>query len=91
MPVDPIHIFQQEIVMSNRRTELEQSVVDALIASKAVNFEAIGGVLAKYGERAARTGDGLSFVVNARFVRDICIPPEPYGSEVGALQREVAV
>ena len=75
--------------MSNRRTELQQAVVDALIASKAVNFEAVSSVLAKYGERAARSGDGLSFVVNSRFIRDICIPPEPYGSEIGALQQEV--
>ena len=74
--------------MSNRRTELQQAVVDALIASKAVNFEAVGSVLAKFGERAARSGDGLSFVVNWHVVRDICIPPEPYGTEIGALKQE---
>ncbi len=76
--------------MSNRRSELQQAVVDALIVSKAVNFESVGSVLAKFGERAARSGDGLSFVVNSHFVRDICIPPEPYGSEVGARQLEIA-
>ena len=75
--------------MSHRRTELQQAVVDSLIASKAVNFEAVGSVLAKFGERAAKSGDGLSFVVYSHFIRDICIPPEPYGKEFGALQQEV--
>jgi hypothetical protein len=63
--------------MPNRRTELQQEVVEALITSKAVNFDAIGKVLAKYGDRAARAGDGLAVIINRRVI-DACIPPEPY-------------
>jgi hypothetical protein len=64
-------------IMPNRRTELQQEVVEALITSKAVNFEAIGKVLSKYGDRAARAGDGLAVIINRRVI-DTCIPPEPY-------------
>ena len=63
--------------MSNNRTELQQEVAEALISSKAVDFEAIGKVLSKYGARAARAGDGLGAIINWK-VMDICIPPEPY-------------
>lgn len=60
--------------MSLKRTELQREVVDALIESRAVDFEAVGSVLAKYGERAARTGDGFAVIINWR-AWDICIPP----------------
>ena len=63
--------------MPNRRTELQQEVVEALIASKAVNFDAIGKVLAKYGDRAARAGEGFAVIIHRRVI-DACIPPEPY-------------
>jgi hypothetical protein len=63
--------------MSNRRTELQREVVEALIASEAINFEVVGNVLAKYGARAARTGDAIGAIINWHCI-DICIPPEPY-------------
>jgi hypothetical protein len=64
--------------MANQhRTELQQEVVDALIESSAINFEAIGGIFAKFGERAARTGTELGFVVGRR-VLNYCIPPDPF-------------
>jgi len=63
--------------MAKRRTELQQEVVEALITSKAVDFEAVGKVLSKYGARAARAGDGIGVIINWR-VHDICIPPEPF-------------
>ena len=63
--------------MSNTRTELQKEVAEALIASKAVNFEAVGSVLSKYGARAALAGDALGVIINRR-VMDICIPVDPF-------------
>jgi hypothetical protein len=60
--------------MSKGRTELQQEVADALISSKAVDLEAVGTVLAKYGARAALAGDALWVNIHKR-VMDICIPP----------------
>jgi hypothetical protein len=62
-----------------KRTELQQEMIKALIESKAIDFEAAGGVLAKYGARAALEGNGLAFNINWRVVRDICIPPVTIG------------
>lgn len=58
-----------------KRTELQQEMIRALIESKAIDFEAAGSVLATYGARAAMEGNGLAFNINWRVVRDICIPP----------------
>ena len=63
--------------MSNIRTELQREVAEALIASKAINFDAVGNLISKYGSRAARTGDAIGVIINWRSI-DICIPPEPY-------------
>jgi hypothetical protein len=60
------------------RSALQQEVVDALIASKAVDFEAVGGILGKYGSRVAREGDDF-YVVIHRFFIDACIPADPFG------------
>jgi hypothetical protein len=59
--------------MSRMQTELHREVVEALVSSKAVNFEAIGSVLSKYGARAAQTGDAIGVIINWRFL-DACIP-----------------
>jgi hypothetical protein len=56
------------------RTELQQEIVRALIESKAVNFEAAGEMLAKYGERAALEGSGLVFGIHRPVHLDWCIP-----------------
>ena len=43
-----------------RRSELQREVVENLIASKAIDFEIVGSVLAKYGSRAAiHVGDRI--------------------------------
>mgnify|MGYP001285329327 CR=1 FL=1 len=60
--------------MSQRRTELQREVAEALITSKAVDFEGIGNVLGKFGARAALAGDALWVNIHWR-VMDICIPP----------------
>lgn len=59
--------------MSQKRTELHAEVVEALISSKAINFEAVGSVLSKYGARAALTGDGIGVIINRKVI-DLCIP-----------------
>jgi len=56
------------------RTALQQEVIGAILDSKAVNFDAVGGILSKFGERAARDGDELVFSVHW-WVIDWCIPP----------------
>jgi hypothetical protein len=63
--------------MSHRRTELQSEIAEALIASNAINFEAVGSLISKYGARAARTGDAFGAIIHWR-VADICIPPDPF-------------
>jgi len=60
--------------MSHRQTELHNEVVEALVESKAINFEAIGNVLSKYGSRAAVTGEVIGVVIGWHMM-DLCIPP----------------
>jgi hypothetical protein len=59
--------------MPNLRTELHREVVDALVKTKAINFDAVGNILSKFGSRAALTGDSIGVVINWR-VMDLCIP-----------------
>ncbi len=61
-----------EVVAS--RSNLQQEVVSALLDTNAINFEAVGSVLGKFGARLAREGDAFYFVVH-RNVIDGCIPP----------------
>ena len=60
--------------MTNSRTELQREIIEALVSTKAINFEAVGGVLAKYGARAALAGDAFAFIINWRVIHG-CIPP----------------
>jgi hypothetical protein len=60
--------------MANQRTELQQEVVDALVESKAIDIEAVGRILGQFGNRAAREGVNLGYVIGHR-CWDICIPP----------------
>jgi hypothetical protein len=64
--------------MPHGRTRLQQEVVEALIKSKAIDFEAVGAVMSKFGERAALAGDSLGSVINWR-LHDVCIPPFTLG------------
>ena len=45
--------------MSMGRSELQREVAEALVASKAINFESVGAVLSKFGARAALTGEAM--------------------------------
>ena len=71
--------------MLNRRTELQKEVVEALVQSKAFDFEAVGQVLGKYGARAALTGDAIGVIINWRTLH-YCIPP--YSLERQGLEGE---
>ncbi|MDQ1428762.1 MAG: hypothetical protein QOK39_2238 [Acidimicrobiaceae bacterium] len=66
------------------RNELEQEVVDALIESKAIDFEAVASLVAQFGARAAQSGSEFGVVVNWRTM-DVCIPPDPYRLAVDIL------
>jgi hypothetical protein len=59
--------------MSDHRSELQREVAEALVSTHAINFEAVGSVLAKYGARAALNGDKLGVIINHRVI-DACIP-----------------
>jgi hypothetical protein len=63
--------------MTKGRTELQREIVDALISSKAIDFEAVGNVIGKYGARAALAGDALWVNIHHR-MSDVCIPPFPF-------------
>jgi hypothetical protein len=73
--------------MLGTRHELHQEAVDALLESKAIDFEAVGRVLADQGARLAKEGVDFSVIINWR-VMDICIPPDPF--RLGSLVREIA-
>lgn len=59
------------------RTELQREIAEALVSTKAINFEAIGSIIARFGARAATNGDGLGVIINHR-VMDACIPPDVF-------------
>jgi len=64
------------------RTKLEQEIVDAFIETKAVNFDAIGSIIAKYGSRAAKAGISLVTIVNKNIVINCGWPgPEIFRQE----------
>jgi hypothetical protein len=66
----------------NTRTELEQEVVDAILESKAVNFEAMGSIISKYGARAAKSGISLVTIINKNIIINCGWP----GPEIGRAQ-----
>jgi hypothetical protein len=74
--------------MSNKRTELQREVVEALVASKAINFEAVGSVLSKFAERAALAGDELGVIISWHVI-DACIPPFPFHVQDIAIDRTI--
>lgn len=59
------------------RTELQREVAEALVSSKAIDFEAVGSIIARYGARAASQGDAIGVIINHR-VMDACIPVDFY-------------
>jgi hypothetical protein len=62
--------------MGIHRSELQREVAEALVSSKAINFEAVGSIIAKFGARAAINGDAIGVIINHR-VMDACIPVDP--------------
>ena len=52
----------------NPQSELQQEIVNTFIDSKAINFDAIGSLIAKFGARAAKSGIDLSVVVNKNVI-----------------------
>ena len=49
---------------SDKRSAFQQQVVEALLASKAINLEAVGATMSKFGERAVREGESLVQIIN---------------------------
>ena len=50
--------------MKSHRTAFQQQVVEALIQSKAINLEAVGATMAKFGEKALLQGESLVSIIN---------------------------
>ena len=48
----------------DKRSAFQQQVVEALLESKAIDLEAVGAVMGKFGERAAREGETLVQIIN---------------------------
>jgi len=53
---------------TGKRSALQQQVVESLLESKAINLEAVGATLSKFGERSAIEGDTLVHIINRRFL-----------------------
>ena len=49
---------------SQPRTAFQQQVVEALVQSKAINLEAVGATMSKFGERAVLQGESLVSIIN---------------------------
>lgn len=46
------------------RSAFQQQVVEALIESKAIDLQAVGATLSKFGERALLHGESLVHIIN---------------------------
>lgn len=53
---------------SNQRSAFQQQYIEALIESKAINLDAVGSTLSKFGERALLEGEDLVHIVNRKVV-----------------------
>lgn len=49
---------------TDSRTAFQQQVVEALVQSKAINLEAMGATMSKFGERALLQGESLVSIIN---------------------------
>jgi hypothetical protein len=68
--------------MSDKRSAFQQKVVEALLDSKAINIEAIGLTMSKFGEQAAREGEPLTMILNKNVIIN-CGWPGPEFNELG--------
>ncbi len=50
--------------MGEPRSAFLQQVVDTLVESKAVNLNAVGAIMSKFGDRAVREGESLVTIIN---------------------------
>jgi len=50
--------------MSEVRSAFLQQVVDTLLETKAVNLNAVGATMSKFGDRAVREGESLVTIIN---------------------------
>jgi hypothetical protein len=55
---------EQESEMGEPRSAFLQQVVDTLVETKAVNLNAVGAIMSKFGDRAVREGESLVTIIN---------------------------
>jgi hypothetical protein len=70
---------------SHKRSAFQQEVVQALIESKAINLEAVGNTLSKFGERAALEGETVVTIINRNVMWNCGWP----GPELDILQPQL--
>lgn len=73
-----------------KRTELHQQVVEALLDSKAIDLAAVGSMISEFGERAAREGESLAQVINLRFIWACGWPGPELDIAGGRVQRQLS-
>lgn|SRR5262249_6281410 len=88
--------ISRRIEMGRGFTEAERQIVTALIESQAVNFEALGAALAKYGANATLQLDGEDWFCGTmrRFIRvyrlaDNVLPALETLAELRAVSRDI--
>ena len=52
----------------DKRSAFHQEVVEALLESKAIDLEAAGAIMSKFGTRAALEGESLVQIINRNVV-----------------------
>lgn len=75
------------------RSEMDRQIVQTLLDTKAVDFEAIGAAVAKFGPTVALEGDGDdNFCWTMRYFVRLFVLPGPLTrmDDLGALRGEVA-
>jgi hypothetical protein len=50
--------------MNDKRSAFHQQVIEALIETKAIDLEAIGATMSRFGEQAIRNGESLVQIIN---------------------------
>ena len=63
--------------MAEKRTAFQQQVVEALISSKAINLEAVGATMSKFGQRAVLEGESLVTIINHNAIWNCGWPGPP--------------
>lgn len=71
--------------MSKTRSAFQQQIVESLFESQAIDLQKVSQTISSFGERAAREGESLVFIIHRPFIIACGWP----GPEVDVLQNRV--